>query len=460
MDGNSVMDVEAWLRGLGLGDYAPAFRANHIGPELLAELTGEDLIELGVASLGHRKLILRAAAELAATPPVAAATAPAEREGERRPVTVLFVDLSGYTALSRRVDPESLHGLLQRFFALADRIVTDHGGYVDKHVGDSVMAVFGAPIAHGNDAERAARAALAVLREVGELRAPDGSPVTAHAGMAYGEVVAAPTGSETHTAYTVTGDTVNLAARLTGLAGAGEIALSDSIRRLLPGDLPIGPGGTRAVKGLAAPVDYFLLSAPQAGGPVPATAPRGRFVGRLAEIAQVRALAGAVAAGRRSLHAHLRGEAGIGKSRIVEEVTAWARGEGFGTTAVGFLDFGVEEGRDALQMIARALHDPAAGIDPVHAPFARDLTGGAATADDRAALSVMDPAARVAGRAATLAAMLTARAAAAPQLIAIEDLHWASPAQRELLAAFLAASASVRCFFLTTSRQEGDPCFA
>ena len=158
------MDVAAWLHGLGLGRYERAFRDNAVDGEVLPSLTAEDLKDLGVAAVGHRRKLLdaiaalRAGAEAGPAPPVG----PAEPAGERRQVTVLFADLAGYTALSRELDAEEVHALLDRFFERVDRMVEEHGGRVDKHIGDCVMAVFGAPVAHGNDAERAVRAALAI----------------------------------------------------------------------------------------------------------------------------------------------------------------------------------------------------------------------------------------------------------------------------------------------------------
>src|SRR5262249_52346179 len=148
-------DALAWLKALELEQYEAAFRDNAIGGDVLAELTDADLVQLGVL-LGHRKRMLAAITQLRADSgaPVSAvgdaATAKAS-EGERRQVTVLFADLVEYTKLSNELDSEELHGLLGGFFSRVDRIIRDHGGHVDKHIGDCVMALFGAPVAHGND---------------------------------------------------------------------------------------------------------------------------------------------------------------------------------------------------------------------------------------------------------------------------------------------------------------------
>ena len=161
------MEVALWLHSLGLQQYEDTFRRNAIGVDVVPDLTDEHLREMGLP-LGHRLKLLKAIAALRAGsaslsgPAVPTSESAPLAEGERRQVTVLFADLAGYTVLSNELDPEEAHALLEGFFALADRLVGEHGGSIDKHIGDCVMAVFGAPIAHGNDAERAVRAALAI----------------------------------------------------------------------------------------------------------------------------------------------------------------------------------------------------------------------------------------------------------------------------------------------------------
>ena len=203
------MDIAAWLLNLGLERYEPAFRENEIDAEVLPRLTAEDLTSLGVTAIGHRRKLLDAIAALRDGDPAPASASagrrssgaacgrsrPALPEGERRQVAVLFADLAGYTALSQELDAEEVHALLGRFFERADGIVEDHGGRVDKHIGDCVMAVFGAPVAHGNDAERAVRASLALRDAMPGLAADVGRPVRVHVGVAAGQVVASGIGS-------------------------------------------------------------------------------------------------------------------------------------------------------------------------------------------------------------------------------------------------------------------------
>ena len=237
-----------------------------------------------MVAIGHRRKLLDAIAALGAHAPEVAATP--ELEGERRQVTVVFADLAGFTALSRELDAEEAHALLERFFTCADRLVAEHGGRIDKHVGDCVMAVFGAPVAHGNDAERAVRAALAIRDAMPTVAAEAGRPVTVHIGVAGGEVVASGTGSVTHREYTITGDSVNLAARLTDAARPGEILVSDAVRRTLVDRLDCEETGALAVKGLADPVLAWRLR----GVSAPSASARRPLVGRDVELGQFRAV--------------------------------------------------------------------------------------------------------------------------------------------------------------------------
>ena len=197
------MDIAAWLRELGLERYEPVFRDNEIDAEVLPRLTAEDLTALGVTAVGHRRKLLDALAALRKGN-VTLATGPAElaadttastlSEGERRQVTVLFADLSGYTRLSREIDAEELHVLAGRFFDVVDAVVEGYGGTVRKHIGDCIMAVFGAPVAYSNDPERAVRAALDIQHRVPALADARGRPLGVHIGVASGQVVASGTG--------------------------------------------------------------------------------------------------------------------------------------------------------------------------------------------------------------------------------------------------------------------------
>ena len=158
------MDVAEWLRGLGLEQYAAAFRDNDIDREVLHRLTGEDLRELGIASVGHRRRLLDAIAALrnGAPQPVTETTpaaAVASSDAERRQLTVMFCDLVGSTPLSTRFDPEDLRELIGVYHRAVAETVSRFAGFVAKYMGDGVLVYFGYPEAHEDDAERAVRAA-------------------------------------------------------------------------------------------------------------------------------------------------------------------------------------------------------------------------------------------------------------------------------------------------------------
>src|SRR6516162_959606 len=277
------MDLSAWLRGLGLGQYEQALRDNAIEPDVLPQLTAEDLKELGVALVGHRRKLLDAIAALRATPVSDDArmpsAAPVDTIGERRQVTVLFADLAGYTEWGQQLDAEEVYALLEQFFDCADRVIQEQGGRIDKHIGDCVMGVFGAPVAHSDDAERAARAALAIRAAMPEVSARVGHAIGIHIGVAGGQVVASRTGSASHSEYTVTGDTVNLASRLTAAAEAGEILTSDDTHRALVQRFDCIDAGTLAIKGFAEPVRAWRLR-----GSRPVAREQRPFVGRRGEL--------------------------------------------------------------------------------------------------------------------------------------------------------------------------------
>ena len=158
------MDIAAWLRGLGLEQYAPVFRDNGIDMQVLPKLTAEDLKDLGITMVGHRRILLEAIAALRepAPPPESASkpapAAAAAQEAERRQVTVMFCDLVGSTALSSRLDPEDLREVIGRYHACVANTVSRFDGFVAKYMGDGVLVYFGYPQAHEDDAEQAVRA--------------------------------------------------------------------------------------------------------------------------------------------------------------------------------------------------------------------------------------------------------------------------------------------------------------
>ena len=188
------MDIGGWLRELGLERYEQAFRENEIDLRVLPKLTTEDLKELGVAAIGHRRLLIDAIAALpaggagaAADAALAPPTRQAAAEAERRQLTVMFCDLVGSTSLSIRFDPEDLREIVGAYHRCVTDTVGHFGGFVARYMGDGVLIYFGYPEAHEDDAERAARAGLAVIDAVGRLATQE--PLNVRIGIATGLVV-------------------------------------------------------------------------------------------------------------------------------------------------------------------------------------------------------------------------------------------------------------------------------
>jgi len=346
------MNIEAWLKGLGLEQYSASFRENDIDAATLAKLTAGDLKEIGVTSVGHRRTLLDAIARLIEAIREPVVQNAAELEDERRQVTVLFADLSGFTALSNELGAEKSRALLNRYFETVDDIIEAYGGTVDKHIGDNVMAVFGAPVAHTDDPERAVRAAFGVHSAMTGLSAETGRPLLAHIGIASGQVVAGTTGSDKHTEYTMTGDTVNLASRLNDMAGPGETLVSNAVQRVTSRIAKYATRGEVSVKGLVRPVRVWV-PAELILEPIPERL--AAFVGRRAELAQFKALLNETETHGKGHSILVRGEPGIGKTRLVEEFAKIATERGFELHKSLVLDFGAGKGQDAIRALVRSL---------------------------------------------------------------------------------------------------------
>src|SRR5271165_3821576 len=410
----------------------------------------------------------RLLAEAGVAPPVEGRSeAP---EGDRRPVTVLFCNLVGYTRLSSQLDPEDVHTLLERFFTLVDAIVDRFGGTIDKHIGDAAMALFGAPVAHGNDAERAVRAALEIHALLPGLDSGSAPPLAAHIGVATGEVVASSVGSQRHRGYTVTGEAANLAARLLARASSGETLVSDAVYRATSQAIAYESGGLLALKGLDRPVEVWRPT-----GAAAAAADVHALVGRRSEMAQFQAVLGACIGGTSGAAILIRGEAGIGKTRLMDALQAAALASGMATHAGLVLDFGTERGHGAVRTVVAGLIGlgpgaPHAAIESAidaarrewrleddDALYLRDLLELPQPDATRGFYEAMDAAARTHGKERVAAQLVKAWAGRQPLLIAVEDIHWADAETLSLLAAITRAASECRCVLAMTTRVEVDP---
>ncbi len=399
--------------------------------------------------------------------------APAKAEGgERRQVAILFADLCEFTRLSSELDAEEVHQLLGRFFEAVDGVVERFGGTIDKHIGDAVMAIFGAPVAHGNDPQRAARAAIDIHAAVNRLNDQATRPVKVHIGIASGEVVAGGTGSSRHSQYTVTGDAVNLASRLNDLAAPGTTLVSEAIFRALDNQFDAEAVGETAIEGLTHAVHVWRI-----GGFIGATPGRATIalVGRGNELRQFSGILQTCQEDGRGQIVYLRGEAGIGKTRLAEEFAAIAHRAGFAAHKGLVLDFGVGHGQDAIRAIIRSLlalsseddreaREAAATatisgrmIAPEAGVFLYDLLDLPQPAELRSIYEAMDNTARNRGKQGVAAALLRTIAGRQPVVVIIEDIHWAGPITLQYLAAFCTVTAACPAVLLLTSRIEGDP---
>jgi class 3 adenylate cyclase len=252
------MNVAEWLRSLRLEQHEQAFRENRIEADVLPSLTADDLKDLGVTLVEDRRRLLDAIAALRAaappepTPSIAPSGGTAPAEAERRQLTVMFCDLVGSTPLSTRFDPEDLREIVGAYHCCVTDTVARFGGFVAKYMGDGVLIYFGYPEAHEDDAERAARAGLAVIYAVGRLATQE--PLNVRIGVATGLVVVGDLiGAGAAQERGVVGETPNLAARLQALARPGTLVVADGTRRQLGTLFEIEDLGPQPLAGFAEP---------------------------------------------------------------------------------------------------------------------------------------------------------------------------------------------------------------
>jgi len=334
------MDIAAWLHSLGLGQYEQAFRDNDIDTEVLTHLTADDLTGLGVVLIGHRRKLLAAIAALRAGS-VPVIRSPAEPvatsettlplpEAERRQLTVMFVDLVDSTALASRLDPEEMGELLRAYQDAVARAVGRFEGHVAKYMGDGVLAYFGYPRAHEDEAERAVRAGLTIVEIVRNLRLADEINLAVRIGIATGAVVVGELiGEGIAREQTVVGDTPNLAARLQGLAEPGTVVIGARTQQLVGALFDLADLGTLQLKGFPVPVQAWRVvgestiesrfEALHRAGLTP-------LVGREHEIGLLLERWERAKEGEGQV-VLLAGEPGIGKSRLVRALRQRLQGE-------------------------------------------------------------------------------------------------------------------------------------
>lgn len=326
------MDVGTWLGRLGLDQYESVFRQHRIEADTLPELSEPMLRDIGIP-LGHRLRLLRAIRELGGERRIAVQLAPetAARDGaERRHMTVMFCDLVGVTTLTAKLDPEDMADLLRAAQGAIAAAVARFDGHVAKWVGDGATIYFGYPHAHEDDAQRAARAAIALIDAIGEIGRNHGETLDIRIGISSGLVVVGELIGEGEARERgVVGDTANLAARLRSEAEPGTILVSESTRRLLGKAFEIQQLGPQVLKGFRSPVvawrvireqeNFIRFDAARSEALTPLTGREDEIAFLLERWQQVIRGEGQVVL--------LSGEAGIGKSRIVAALRERLDGE-------------------------------------------------------------------------------------------------------------------------------------
>jgi predicted ATPase/class 3 adenylate cyclase len=313
--------VVEWLGSIGLRQYAALFEQQRIELDVVPQLTDDDLKELGIP-LGDRKRLLSAISALAGSVPPEASPAHAGPAAERRQITVVFCDLAGSTELAIRLDPEDLAAAMTSYHDCCKEVIERWGGHVAEFLGDGAVVYFGWPTAHEDDAERAVRAALELVRAVARLPVGSDSTLSCRAGVATGLVMVGETKSYALAHREgVVGETPNLAARAQALAEPGGVVITPGTRKLIGDRFGLEPLGVHELRGVARPVEVWRVGdvRPQSRFEARVGGRLSPLVGRQAELDRLLdAWRTALGGGWRSVL--VLGEAGIGKSRLLEEL--------------------------------------------------------------------------------------------------------------------------------------------
>ncbi|MGB9411077.1 MAG: adenylate/guanylate cyclase domain-containing protein, partial [Pseudolabrys sp.] len=474
-----MQQIADWLEKLGLGQYAQRFAENDIDFDLLSDLTDHDLEKIGVTSVGHRRKLLRAIANLEkSTPAVAVAAAPPATPrtadtAERRQVTVMFSDLVGSTALAARMDPEDLREVISAYQKCVAEAVRRFGGFVARYLGDGVLVYFGYPEAHEDDAERAVRAGLELIAAVIALKTP--ASLQTRVGIATGLVVVGDLiGSGEAQERGIVGGTPNLAARLQEIAEPNTVVIAEATRSLLGNLFELKDLGTRDLKGLAGPVHTWLaLRASTVESRFEALHPSGltALVGREEETELLLRRWSRAKSGEGQV-VLISGEAGIGKSRLTAALLESLAPEPH--TRLRY--FCSPQHTDSafypiigqMERAAGLLHDdtPQKKLDKLDALLAQTSTSIQDAAliaemlslpnDGRYPALELTPQQRRQKTLEALTAQMEMLSRQKPVLMIFEDAHWADPTSLESLGRVVDRIRTLRVLLLVTLRPEFD----
>jgi class 3 adenylate cyclase len=480
------MDVEGWLRSLGLERYYQAFHDNDVDAKVLPALTAEDLIGLGVTSIGNRRKLLAAIAalrdELARGGERVAPSVPWKVPGgsgspgaERRQLTVMFCDLVGSTELAARLDPEDLREVIGAYHRAVAGAVTSFEGFVAKYMGDGVLVYFGYPQAHEDDTEHAIRAGLGAIDAVSRLNV-ESIKLQARVGIATGLVVVGDLiGEGSAQEQSVVGETPNLAARLQALAAPDAVVIAAATRRLVGDLFEYRDLGAIQVKGIAGPVPAWQVLRPSAVASR-FEALRGsalsRLVGRDEEmdLLMQRWTRAKTGDGQVVL---VSGESGIGKSRITAALEERVQAEPHFRQR----NFCSPYRQDSplyplIDQMARAARfapadPPASKLEKLETLLARgsppdediafiaDLLS--LPSSERHPLPNLSPQRKKDRTLEALIGRLESLGRRRPVLIIFEDAHWIDPTSRELLDLTVERVRNIPVLMLVTFRPEFQP---
>jgi class 3 adenylate cyclase len=471
-----VATITEWLASLGLPEYAQRFADNSIDDvSILRDLTDQDLKDVGVP-LGHRRKMLRAIAELSGAvpagpqPSVQAEPKPQDA-AERRQLTVMFTDLVGSTALSARLDPEDLRSIIGAYHKCVAETVARFDGFVAKYMGDGVLIYFGYPHAHEDDAERAVRAALALIEAVGKLRVQELLQV--RIGIATGLVVVGDlVGSGEAQERGVVGETPNLAARLQGIAAPNTVVIAEGARRLLGSFFELEDLGPKNLKGIAGPVGaWVVLRAASVESRFEALHATGltALVGREEE-SELLLRRWARAKSGEGQVVLIAGEAGIGKSRLIAALM-----QGLGGQPHKRLRYFCSPQRTdsalypiigQMERVSGLAHDdtPQARLDKLDAVLAQTATSVEEAPlfadmlslpnDGRYSTVDMTSEQRRQRTLEALTAQLVGLANQLPVLMIFEDVHWIDPTSLEALGRIVNRIKTLPALLIMTFRPE------
>ena len=480
-----MIDLDDWLKAIGCASHIAAFRENGVSADLLGELSEDDLKELGL-NLGDRKRFLRAITQMiddsadGSTQDWETSAQPTDTlhhaHGERRRLTVMFIDLIGSTALSSRLDPEEWSEVIHEYQDAVAGVVTRFEGHIAQFLGDGVLCYFGWPRALEDAAERAVGAGLAIKAAIAKVKACD-EPLACRVGVATGLVVVGELiGRGASHENTAVGDTPNFAARLQEFAKAGQVVISESTKRLLGSAFTIEPLGARSFKSLPGQHEvYAVIDGDPAHDRFSARTGQsiGTMVGRDQELALLMDR-WSLSKGGEGQAVMLAGEAGIGKSRICRALSDSASQDGCFrvqfqcspnyrdtalwpvihhlTTASGIdrTDTNGEKLDRLEQLLSQS-----GEFDKSATAIIGDLLG--LQVDERYGPIELSPAARREATFTALADHAIGLAKHKPVLMLVEDAHWCDPTTLELINIIIDRIGHARFMLLVTSRPEKQP---